>query len=136
MIVFISCTKSKKTYTCPASELYSASAWFRGGYSYAQSLHPDNIVILSAKYGAIKPDEIISPYEQTLISAKDNEIRQWSLKVAHQLKSMNINFNDEAIFLCGKNYRKYIQKLFKHSSAPLQHMGIGKQLKFFKEVTK
>ena len=131
MIVFISCTKKKKDYKCPAKELYSASQWFRGGYRYAKSLNPRKIYILSAKYGLLEEDDIIEPYEKSLIKEKDVEIRQWSIMVIKQIESRKIDKNEEVIFLCGKNYRKYLSRYFKNSSAPLSHMGIGKQLAFF-----
>lgn len=44
-----------------------------------------------------------------------------------------IDFGEEAVFLCGTNYRKYLITKFKKASAPLAHMGIGRQLKFYKE---
>jgi hypothetical protein len=136
MIIFISCTKKKQDHPCKAKEMYQASQWFRGGWKYAESLHPDEIYILSAKYGLLRPDNIISPYEQTLNAAKDAEIRKWSIMVADQIKKAGINRTQKAIFLCGKNYRKYIKNLFKDNSAPCSNLGIGKQMQFFKEHTK
>jgi len=56
--------------------------------------------------------------------------------VADQIKNAGINRTQKAIFLCGKNYRKYIKNLFKDNSAPCSHLGIGKQMQFFKEHTK
>ena len=136
MIVFISCTKKKQEHPCKAKEMYQASQWFRGGWKYAESLHPDEIYILSAKYGLLKPDDIISPYEQTLNAAKDAQIRKWSIMVAGQIQKAGINRSQKAIFLCGKNYRKYIKNLFKNHSAPCSHMGIGKQMQFFNSEVK
>lgn len=131
MIIFLSCTSKKKNYKCPAKELYSASQWFKKGYKYAKSLNPRKIYILSAKYGLLDEDEIIEPYEKSLIKEKDAEIRRWSIMVIKQIKSRGINKDEEVIFLCGKNYRKYLSRYFRNSSAPLSHMGIGKQLAFF-----
>lgn len=137
MIIFIACTKKKQSYPCKAKEMYSPSALFRGGYQYAKSLNPDAIYILSAKYGLLHPDKVIDPYEKTLVSAKTAEVKAWSVMVYrqlfHEVKQGRISFNDKAIFLCGKPYRKYIESLFKHHEAPLAHLGIGKQLKFYKE---
>ncbi len=40
---------------------------------------------------------------------------------------------DEFVFLAGERYRKYLLPLLKNVSVPLQGMGIGKQLAFYKE---
>ena len=108
----------------------------QGGWKYAESLHPDEIYILSAKYGLLRPDDIISPYEQTLNAAKDAQIRKWSIMVAGQIQKAGIDRSQKTIFLCGKNYRKYIKNLFKNHSAPCSHMGIGKQMQFFNSEVK
>lgn len=81
MIVFLACTKKKQTYPCKAKEMYMPSALFRGAWNYANSLNPDSIYILSAKYGLLKPDQNIEPYEKTLVSEKDAEIKAWSRMV-------------------------------------------------------
>lgn len=136
MIVFISCTKKKQNHPCSAKDMYSASQWFKLAYSYAESLKPNEIYILSAKYGLLHTDSKIEPYEKTLITEKDKQIRLWSKMVAEQIQRERIDRNQTAIFLCGKNYRKYIQHLFQKSHAPCSHLGIGKQLQFFKENTR
>ena len=136
MIIFIACTKKKQDHPCKAKEMYRPSQLFRGGWKYAESLKPDAIYILSAKYGLLNPETIIEPYEKTLITEKDAQIRRWSIMVANQIKKEGINRMDHAVFLCGKPYRKYIQNLFPNHSAPVSHLGIGKQMQFYKEHTK
>lgn len=133
MVVFLACTKKKQGNPCKAKEIYRASQLFRGGWSYAESLHPDEIWILSAKYGLLHPDMIIAPYNKTLIKERDAEVRRWSMMVAKQIEHAGINRRQKAIFLCGKPYRKYIQNLFPDHETPCEHMGIGKQMQFFKE---
>lgn len=132
MIIFLACTKRKQNHPCKAKEMYSASSLFKKGWEYALSLQPDAIYILSAKYGLLEPDDEIEPYEQTLAGKNDKIVRRWSINVARQIISKNIDLNDEAIFLCGKNYRKYISNLFPNRSAPLAHLGIGQQMEFYK----
>ena len=135
MIIFISCTKTKAKEICKAKDMYSPSQWFRLAYRYAKSLKPSAIYILSAKYGLLSPDDEIKPYEKTLVSEKDAEIRKWSLMVAKQIKAKVANREEAVVFLCGKNYRKYIQNLFPKHTAPVSHYGIGKQMQFFKNNT-
>jgi hypothetical protein len=68
-IGFISCTKKKKGFSCPSEEMYSISPLFQKAYSYCKD-HYDKVYILSAKYGLLKPDQVIDPYDQTLNSMK------------------------------------------------------------------
>lgn len=136
MIIFISCTKTKQNYSCRAKEMYSPSDLFKGAYKYDLSLKPDAIYILSAKYGLLNPNDVINPYEKTLVSAKQDEVKRWSVMVAKQIQQHHIDREQKAVFLCGKPYRKYIQNLFPNHVAPCAHMGIGQQIKFYKENTK
>lgn len=133
MIIFLSCTKKKANKSCMAKDMYRPSTWFRAAWDYAVSLKPDFIFILSAKYGLLSPDDQITPYEKTLISAKDAEIRKWSIMVARQIQAKGIDRTQHAVFLCGKNYRKYIKNLFHDNSAPLAHLGIGMQVKYLQQ---
>lgn len=134
MNVFIGCVKSKKTKPCKASELYTSSL-FRYSFRYALSLTKrDKIFILSAKYGLVKPDDIIQPYELTLNSMNKRQRQQWAYKVYKQLVREGIDFNEEAIFLCGKKYREFIMTKFTNAKAPLENLGLGEQLQFYKEA--
>ena len=66
MNVFISCVKSKRKTKAKARDMY-ISPLFRYSLKYALSLTSENkIYILSAKYGLLKLDEVIDPYELTL----------------------------------------------------------------------
>lgn len=56
----------------------------------------------------------------------------WAYRVLKQCHQKNIDFSERAIFLCGKNYRKYLMKKFSKSEAPLKNMTIGKQLQYYK----
>jgi hypothetical protein len=51
--------------------------------------------------------------------------------VLRQCADNNVDLNDETIFLCGKKYRDKLSKHFPNASAPLGHLGIGKQLQFY-----
>ena len=79
---------------------------FKKSLAYAKSLHPRQIYILSAKYGLLKLSDMIEPYNKTLNGANVKEQKKWALKVYRQMLDEGINFDEEAIFLCGVNYRK------------------------------
>lgn len=109
---------------------------FKKSLAYAKSLNPSKIYILSAKYGLLKLDDIIFPYEQTLNAMTEKEQKIWAYKVIKQCEQEGINFAEKTIFLCGKNYRKYVMQKFKNATAPLSKLGIGQQLQFYKNNTK
>lgn len=107
------------------------SELFKKSYQYATALG-GTVWILSAKYGLLRPQDIISPYNKTLVGASDTNCKKWAYNVYQQMVDAKIDFEEEAVFLCGQNYRKYLSTKFKNASAPTAHMGIGKQLKFYK----
>ncbi len=135
MIVFLSCAKTKKDTPCKARDMYISDLFVKS-YAYAESLHPDKIYILSAKYGLLRPDQIIEPYEQTLVGAKTDTCKRWAVMVYKQMLAERIDFSDKALFLCGENYRKYLMTKFKNGVAPLKNLGIGMQKKFYADKLK
>ena len=64
-IALISCSKMKRDHSCTAAELYSPSHLFSLSYAYAQKV-ADKVFILSAKYGLVEEEDVISPYNLTL----------------------------------------------------------------------
>ena len=65
-IAIIGCSKSKQNYSCKASEMYTGTI-FQKSYDVAKQL-TNNIYILSAKYGLLKPNDVIEPYNLALLS--------------------------------------------------------------------
>jgi hypothetical protein len=63
MLIAISCGRAKETRPAPARELYTG-ALFRMQLKWAESIAEpgDCIVILSARYGFVLPDQIVEPY--------------------------------------------------------------------------
>ena len=136
MNVFISCVKSKRKTKAKARDMY-ISPLFRYSLKYALSLTSENkIYILSAKYGLLKLNEVINPYELTLNTMSESEKKKWAYKVYLQMKKCGLNFDEDAIFLTGKNYRKYLITKFPNATAPLKNLGLGMQLSFYKNNIK
>ena len=131
MIVFLSCVKLKQNKRCRAEELYTSDLFVKS-LTYAKSLKPNKIFILSAKYGVLELYDVIEPYEKTLNNASEKERKLWAIKCYKQLQEKGVNFNEQAVFLCGQNYRKYLMTKFPNATAPLSNLGIGKQLAFYK----
>lgn len=134
-IVLISCVSKKLNRKSRAQDLY-ASPLFRKNLKYANSLNPDKIFILSAKYGLLRLDEEVEPYNQTLNNMSSVEIQQWADLVLARLKEVSSLDEDEFIFLAGENYRKFLIPHLKNYNVPMLGLGIGKQLRWLSERIK
>jgi len=128
-IVLISCVSKKLENKSKAKDLY-ASPLFKKNLKYAISLKPDNIFILSAKYGLVGLNEEIEPYDLTLNEMRSNEIKEWAKTVLTQLKKLTDLKIDEFIFLAGNNYRKYLLPDITNYKVPMEGLPIGKQLQW------
>jgi cytoplasmic iron level regulating protein YaaA (DUF328/UPF0246 family) len=126
-IILISCVKSKLSHPAKARDLYISNL-FRSSLAYAQSLKPDKIFILSAKYGLLELDEQIKPYELTLKTMPAAEVKAWSIRVLASLRQKADLKNDLFIFLAGDKYRKYLIPELAHYQVPLEGLSFGQQL--------
>jgi len=127
----VSCSKSKTSYRCAAREMYQTSDLFRKAYGYAIK-HYDYVVILSAKYGLLLPDDEIDPYDLTLLSMTVAQQKEWAERTHTQMKSkLPMNEISEAFFHSGLAYRKYQTELLEFNGvkcvAPLKGLDLWKQ---------
>ena len=76
-IVLLSCVATKLPKPAPAGKLYN-SPLFKGSLEYANSLDPDDIVILSAKHYVLPLDLVIAPYDKTLLNMPSDEVKEWA----------------------------------------------------------
>jgi hypothetical protein len=129
-IVLLSCVATKLSKPSPAGELYS-SPLFKGSLKYANSLDPDDIVILSAKHYVLPLEQVIAPYDKTLLNMPSDEIKEWAEEVLRRLRKRYDLENDEFIILAGAKYRKYIVPEIKNWSSPVEGKRIGQQLQFY-----
>jgi len=133
-IVLISCASKKLQRKAKAKEL-CISPLFKLNLQYAQSLQPDRIFILSAKYGLLDLNEEIEPYDETLNKKSESEIKLWTENVLEKLKQEADLEKDEFIFLAGEKYRRYLIPCITNCKIPMQNLGIGRQLEFLKKNT-
>jgi len=131
-IVLISCVSKKLGHSAKARDLYISSL-FKYNLRYAESLSPDKIFILSAKYGLVGLNEEIEPYNKTLNKMSSRDVREWSNSVLSQLKKMSDVKKDEFIFLAGNKYREYLVPNLVNHKVPMKGLSIGKQLKYLKQ---
>lgn len=126
-VVLISCVSKKLHHKSKAQDLY-VSPLFQKNLQYAKSLNPDKIFILSAKYGLLRLNEEIEPYDKTLNKMRSNEIKVWANSVLNQLEKSTDIQNNEFVFLAGNNYRKFLLPHIKYYKIPMLGLSIGKQL--------
>ncbi|RXT35183.1 hypothetical protein B5V03_35460 [Bradyrhizobium betae] len=93
--------------------------------------------ILSAKYGLLRPDELIEPYEQTLKTATKKEKQEWAQRVDKQLRELQTK---DFIVLAGDDY--FAPLVEAGSSDPLNYftpmrsLSLGTRLAFLNEAIK
>jgi hypothetical protein len=134
-IVLISCVKSKLPYRAKVRDLYT-STLFRSNLRYAQSLNPDAIYILSAKYGLVSLDEEIDTYNLTLNGMGEAQKKAWAARVIASLRQQADLENDHFIILAGINYRKYITPCLHSFEVPMEGLAFGQQLQELKRRLK
>lgn len=129
-IAIISCVKTKRLGKHKAKNLYN-SALFNYSYAYTSKRY-DKVYILSTLYGVLEPDDVIEYYELTLNKMNAQQKRAWAHKTATQLQA-KIAPSDKLFYYCGLNYRSnLIAALPNEYEVPLEGLGFGKQLQFYK----
>jgi hypothetical protein len=132
-MVLISCVSKKLPHAALARDLY-VSSLFQFCLRYAKTLKPDAIFILSAKYGLVALDQQLEPYNDTLNTKRDADIRQWAQGVLQQLRTKIDLERDTVIFLAGEKYRRHLIGQIRHTEIPLSGLTIGRQLQFLKQA--
>ncbi|MCW4005293.1 MAG: tRNA-guanine transglycosylase DpdA [Candidatus Bathyarchaeota archaeon] len=111
VLVITGCTKKKITSNpsskLPAHELYQGRL-FKTVKKYSQMMGFDYLII-SAKYGLLRPTEIIEGYEKVLRTKKDiEEIRP---QVEEKLGPILTSY-DKIVVIAGENYRKALKTVW------------------------
>jgi len=130
-IVLISCCGPKLKVRSRAKDIY-ISTRFKYSLQYAKRLKPNNILILSSKYGLLNMYKEIEPYDETLNTKSVLDIIRWSTNIVLELRKVADLQNDLFIFLAGIKYRKYVLPYIKNYRIPLKGLKIGQQLKKLK----
>lgn len=134
-IALIGCGKRKAAAACPASEMYTGS-YFKAVASFVKKRFPAHY-ILSAKYGLLKPSQLIQPYDLTLNKFSRGGKEAWAARVHAQMLTA---FPEDAalVFFCGQNYYQSLIPLLPFPSrTPFKGLGgMGKQLRWMKEQTR
>lgn len=134
-IGLLSCTKKKMDCICPVEEMYSKSAVFRHSLEYANMVC-DEVFVLSAKHGLLSLDDIIRPYDETLVKKPVSERREWAKKIISELKRKTDLENDEFIILAGQKYSEFLLDSLKNHYLPLQGVSLHGRISKLKELIK
>lgn len=109
-----------------ARRLY-CSELFRKSFDVARELAEGDIWIASAKYGAIRPETEITPYDKRLTKA---EAAEWAAKVAEQAAGGRPA--GRAVLLMGEEYAAPLRAAFKRIGwvvkEPMKGLKIGQRL--------
>lgn|GEM_PF-628488 len=132
VLALISCTKKKATMPCAASELYRPSTFFRLAFETAGRV-AKTTRILSAKQGLVRPDEVVAPYEQSLVGASRDERRRWAERVYPQLRACPEYLAAKTVvWFAGESYRMDLLPMVeadgKRCVVPMEGLAQGEQL--------
>lgn len=84
-IGLVGCAKSKRSEPAAARDLYDRSALFRGARCYVER-SCERWFILSARYGLVRPEQVIAPYDETLTTLPRGERCSWAERVLGELE--------------------------------------------------
>jgi len=100
--LIIACSNAKNRGTMPAYELYNGSLWT--SFRKHAPTPPDRdipIYVLSAKYGIIPYDEVISDYDLQIVGNNKRFYRKNEIKASDVAKKIGQQWNAGQILLAG-----------------------------------
>lgn len=115
-----------------AEELY-ISTLFKLNLQFAKKLNPNEIYILSAKYGLLDLNDKVEPYDITLNNMPAKDRKSWAQGILKQLNSKFDLKKCHFIILAGSRYRQYLLPGLYSYEMPLEGLSIGRQLKYLKK---
>jgi hypothetical protein len=131
--VIVACGQQKRAAKCAAHMMYTGP-YHRACLAYARTLTDDeNIFILSAKYGLLRLENEIEPYEKRLKSHSD--YAAFYELVRGQIAALELE-KARPVVLGGRDYRELCDS-FWICEAPLAGVGgIGQQIQWLKRHTR
>ena len=129
----IACSSRKKTHAAPAHDLYDSDL-FNLSLQFAERLEPDEIYVLSAKYGLLPIERVIEPYNKTLNEMSASDVKRWATYVLGQMAMVSDLKRDHFIILAGQTYRKFLVPYLGSYTVPLEGKRIGEQIQFLQSM--
>lgn len=113
--------------------MYRESTLFKKVVKFIEQKDFDEWFVLSAKYGLLRQEDEIEPYDLTLNKMRASERKVWSNLVLKQIDNLQLNLK-QIDFYTGAKYREYLIPALEQKgincNVPLQGKGIGEQLQF------
>ncbi|MCL4843146.1 MAG: hypothetical protein KJZ79_14965 [Bryobacteraceae bacterium] len=128
----VACVAGKSATPLQAGEIYT-SPWFRKASDYVRGcLRPgDRWFILSAQHHLVHPEQVIAPYNLTLLTMKGEDRRKWGEIVLGQLRKILVP-GERVVLLAGARYREQIEEPLRAMGCvvevPMRGLSIGRQL--------
>lgn len=127
MIVVIPCGGKKLDKPAPAHQLY-IGPYFRACWEWANSIaYHNEVFILSAKYGLIKPDYCLRPYDLRMGDkhcVDADEVRE-------DAEFFGI-LGEKMIGLGGKDYIEIMRQVWPEGKFPITGLSLGHSLSWLK----
>lgn len=134
-VCLVGCGKAKLPRAAKAADLYTGSL-FQASRRYAESC--DEWRILSARYGLLHPDTVVTPYDQRV---KPKERAQWGAVVANRLIGEMLDCGPyDVVILAGEDYAQPMIDALRSESAwrcncigarsPMRGLGIGERMQW------
>jgi hypothetical protein len=131
----VACVKEKAETPAPAAALYR-STWFRKARAYVEGVGAPWF-ILSALHGLVSPDQVIEPYERTLMNMPAVDRRAWGQHVVRQLDELGYPATARVVVLAGARYREPLAAwLGTRAVVPMAGLSIGRQLAWLTECVR
>jgi hypothetical protein len=134
-VCLVACTSRKGDQPSSAEFIYK-SPLFSAARSYAEK-RANQWFILSAKHGLLSPNDVINPYNESLMSQSDSQRKEWS-EVVHKAFAARVPPGGRVIFLAGSAYRSGLAPRFeaegRETAAPMSELGIGSQVAWLQRV--
>ena len=128
----VSCVGQKASAPTRAEALYT-SAWFQKARRYVEASGAPWF-ILSAEYGLVRSDTVISPYEKTLNRMGIETRRAWANRVIAQMEA-DLPQCEQIVIFAGARYREFLMEYLRRRAqrvdVPLEGLRIGEQLAWF-----
>lgn len=134
-VALVSCGKAKRKVKSKAKDLYTGTLTRRSIDFASRSF--ERWFILSAKYGLLRPDDRVEPYELKMSAIPKAARREWGARVQESLLRYGVPLEDRLLVLAGEDYIQAITsvseykvyRLFKKNT----DAGMGYRMKWFKE---
>lgn len=137
-IGLVGCVKEKAPTPRPARRLYT-STLFSGRVAFVERSCA-RWFILSALHGVVDPDDVLEPYDVSLVGASRQHCREWALMVLGQLRHRlgTLDAYDYEVH-AGAPYREFglvdgLEAAGAVVENPTRGLGIGRQLAFYNKA--